>query len=214
MNRSRSGLIVVLVVLSVSISIVPSQAADYSKVGIRRGDWAVYSIAMTDHPPGMEGRLEVKSVIETKVILNFTIFNADGSVYNTYLISGNVSRGTNVAMFLIAPRLAVGDPIYPNATSSIDRVIFDYVAGGVGRTVNHATIETLIERTYDQYWDWATGIMVYWRMHAPGEVVVMTLNATSLWSPEATLASIVIAVIVVSVVAAVAAIDIHRRRQR
>jgi hypothetical protein len=218
-------------------------ATDFSKVGVRTGDWAKYSFVSTNKsmiPSGPEN-LSFTNVTGTMVTLNVTAYNPDGSENSSHVYAGNVSNSMeplyipgvgNVSLpilysFIIPANLSANDPIYDGAAISINDTESLTVAN-VSRVVNHvngtsAILGTPYER-YNMYWDKQTGIVVVGNAYIIGlnAWINMTLTATSLWHEVSvggpifglSLWQLLIIGGVVAVVVCVSVLLLVRRRRR
>jgi hypothetical protein len=176
---SRSNLVAALLVL-LAWSMIYSHAciaADYTKVGLNVGNTADYQTSVTGRAYNRT-HLLVYGIVGTVIYGNFTDYNPDNTVNQTYQIIGDILLGSNnIFFFFTAANLTAGDPIYSGASWTINETITMTVAG-TSRTVNH--IRTA-DGLFEAYWDKATGLMtklnawyIYW--------FNMTIISTNAWS--------------------------------
>jgi chitodextrinase len=141
------------VVLSFALAPTRVAAEDYTKIGVKVGDTAEYSVTMTG--------------VSTPMVIGFVIANVTGtsvtidSAGSTF-ISGNVSAGGNsIWMYLIAANLTAGDLLYVGAPYTINQTI-TMTAAGESRTINHLNVTATgmgLTVILEIYWDKMTGLM-------------------------------------------------------
>ena len=200
--------IAMLAILVMSTAVLTSStAADYSKVGVKKGVTATYSYALIGSKVN-KATFRFVNVTGTLVQVIDTFYNPDGSVNGTeFSLVSNVSTGQyGIYEFLICANLAANDPIYIGAPFAINETI-SMNAGGATRTVNHINA-TFYGSRVNEWWDKQTGIMVKLVAGAQN----FTLTSTSLWSPDITLLIISGVVVAVAVIAAVALLVRRHRR--
>jgi hypothetical protein len=180
----------------------PAAAADFSRVGVKTGDWVEYSFNTTNGSIfGNWNRFAVvfQNVTGVMAALNFTFFNPDGSENSSYIRSGNVSNSMatvqvqNMSVlepilffFLIPAGLSANDPVFDGAPFRINETTTT-VAGGTPRTTNHFSASvgdvSTIYLNMSIFWDKPTGLMVRTDLYINGiGWERLTLTSTSLWN--------------------------------
>jgi hypothetical protein len=194
-----------MLLVQVAFSTPAVSATDFSKVGVRSGDWAQYKVSESvnrtlaskmNFPIGslFSGRenLVFTNVTGTIVTINITLYNLDGSENSSRVVVGNVSNSLSTQYVkgygnftlpimwenIIPANLSAHDPIYSGASMSINETK-PMTVGNVSRVANHVNLTSIINSTtyykYSLYWDKQTGLMVS---------VQMYLSSLQLWVNE------------------------------
>jgi hypothetical protein len=169
-------------VLSAGIVVSPIAAANYSKIGVRTGDYAVYSTRYTLSTANRT-YVFVSNAVDTFSNLTITDYFADGSLQQSYAVFGNVSKGEALVWYWLVPaNLSAGDLIYDGASRKVNETITMMVAGA-SRSVNYVgyNIGTIV---FDIYYDRATGIMVRENIKTGYSWGNRTMISTNLWQPD------------------------------
>ena len=178
LKKFCSGILFSIVIVLAATS-SPSWAADYTKVGVRVGDFADYTVQISDSN-ATRMHLYVYGIVETTVYLNITTFDETGNLQSSYTIMGDIRDGFTFLFYryLITPHLQKDDPIYSGASIIIAETLTMEVAGA-SRSVNqYRTADSLIEC----WWDQATGIIVKLNLWFFGWINITSMISTSLWS--------------------------------
>jgi hypothetical protein len=195
-----TAILCMILVSSSALIFSPAAAADYGKVGVKAGDFAVYSAATTNS--SIFGNYSSVVVLFTNVTgvvvtLNATGFKSDGSKVSSVTLTGNVTDSmvtmyvvnTTVNMpilygYLIPTNLSANDPIFYGAPLTINRTT-TMLIGGYNRTVNNLnyTVEMYsISEALILYWDKLTGILVKSEAYISGTGWInQTLTFASMW---------------------------------
>jgi hypothetical protein len=171
-------------------------APDYTKVGVKVGDVAIYRYS--SGLPQNKTRLLVYGIVGSLVTFNYTLYNPDGSVASYGQPTIDVVTGAGAYYFLIAANLTTSDPVYSGWPIAINETTQMVVAGAL-RTVNHIIC---LGGSLNAYWDRATGLMTELHLGPPpasqaiessrdehhSERVLLwqnyTLLSTTAWSPD------------------------------
>jgi hypothetical protein len=171
------AIVAVLIVGSMSRSPL-CLAADYTKVGLAVGNTADYATSAS-YQTYNKTHLLIYGIVGTLIYGNYTDYNIDGSVNDTYQIVADVLAGGYYTYTrFIAANLTAGDPVYSSASMTINETIQMNVSG-IQRSVNHLNIPS---GYLDVYWDQATGLMTKLNLWLFGWLN-MTLISTDAWSP-------------------------------
>lgn len=176
--------LLLLSLIMLSITTLPTSATDYTKVGVKVGDTADYSYST----PTEAGRLRIhiQKIAGTTVTVGFSTLNPDGSEKPLGNVTGDLS-GTFNPLFgsLIASDLSQNDSIFPGSIYTIDKTT-TMIVTGVNRTVNHVSYSQTSgpsgnHQYLDAYWDKATGLSVKLNSTITGEFANASLisNLTS-----------------------------------
>lgn len=201
MSKTTFMFAVIALVLFSSSIIVTSQAADYTKIGVRAGDRADYSV---DRSGPDRLRIEVTEVTGVFVNITYTDYWSNGTVVDVSTARGDVSSG-DLAELLVCRGLQAGDQLYQGATGLYFNNTLSMEIAGATRTVN----EIILSGDQHIYYDQQTGIFA--RLVHPG-TANYTMISTNMWWPVDPMVLILIGGGVAAVaVVAVAAIVIRRR---
>jgi hypothetical protein len=189
--------------LASSLTVTPSKAADYSKVGVKVGDWAYYSAAFratgSVQPPPYSPfyiNLTITKIDRCNVTFSMVGYAANGTHAVIGSASGNISDGTPLetggylCMFLVVPNLWKAEPIYIGSPLSINDTGTMASCGDLRVFVHGNGTLSLFGFSFalDCRWDQATGIAMHENLiaTAPGGTAewTLTLVSTSLWSPS------------------------------
>jgi hypothetical protein len=182
-SRKSALLLLSLSLILFAATVQTSQAVDYTKVGVKVGDTADYSVTSQGGGTGFQNgtmHLEVKSVSGTIVSVDLS---GTGIVSGT-TVTGNISTGSgSIFPYLIASGLTAGDPLYSGSSISITTTATKSL-GGQSRTLNELTygFSFPVTGSYDLDWDRATGLMVEFNMTISSVSASIILTSTSLWS--------------------------------
>jgi hypothetical protein len=182
MKKTLPLFAVLALIFLASQMIVASQAVDYTKIGVRTGDAAVYSTRYTLSVAN-RSYVFVSNAVDTFANLTVTDFFADGSLQQSYALFGNVSRGDALLWYWLIPAyLNVGDLIYDGANRKINDTLMMRVCGA-SRSVNHVNYSsgTIL---FDTYYDRGTGIMVKQNIRISYSWGNRTMISTNMWQPD------------------------------
>jgi hypothetical protein len=176
-----------------SLTVTPCKAADYTKVGVKVGDWAHYSYStnITQYSSYTYINITIMNIERDNITFRLTLYNATPTATQNTVTWGNISSGENEEESpptwesLLAANLTKGDPLYDGSALWINDT-GTMIAGGNIRTCNHFT--GILSTTADNYyWDQSTGIIVKWNntvtVSGGHEYSRAILVSTSLWSP-------------------------------
>jgi hypothetical protein len=236
------ALISMILVLSVATFSTRVTATDFSKVGVKSGDWAnyLYTMANASTEYTIRETVNFTNVAGNTVTLNWTVYNINGTKRGSQVFVGNVS--TTLATFyvqgfgnmtapvmfeyIIPANLSAHDPIYSGAPYTINETV-PMVVANLSRQVNHLNVtqiapeyQTLLNMSINIYWDRETGITVAEDLYSPTTSMRnnMTLTSTSLWHQTSglTLQQVLLigggVIAIAVVVSAVLVIQRHRRK--
>jgi hypothetical protein len=146
----------IILVLSVTINIAP--AANYTKLGVQVGDYAVYKSSITSSTINKTVML-IYGIVGTTVYLNFTNYLPNGAIASKDQAITDTVGGSFVGWaYITASNLTANDPVYSGAAYKINETK-SMTIGGAARTVNHMNF-TGFGTYLDDYWDKTLGIMV------------------------------------------------------
>ena len=170
-----------------SFTVTTCKAEDYTRVGVKVGDWAHYSIdtnMTSSHWDFLN--LTVTNIDRSNVTINLVLYNSTNQ--NTVDLTGNLTSG-GIWGNLVSANLTKGDPLWIGSPYLINDTS-TLIAGGKARVCNHLDFTQYLLFFTDEedlYWDKATGILVrYNDISSTGsghDQVGYTLISTSLWSP-------------------------------
>jgi hypothetical protein len=194
---------------SVVASPVKVAATDFSRAGVKSGDWAKYFFTLSNASEEWRMRETVNftNVAGNTVTLNLTAYNLDGSKNASIVYVGNVSTSLATVhvpgygnltapmlwQYILPANLSAHDPLFSGGLYIINETI-PMMLLNAPRQVNHLNITqtSFFSLTPDEivnyYWDRQTGVMVLQEEHAFDMSMRsnMTLTDTSLWhQPEA-----------------------------
>jgi hypothetical protein len=153
-------------------------AADYTKVGVKLGNVADYETGVS-YAAYNRTQMLVYGIVGAVITLNFTVYNRDGTINQTFQIVGDPSiGGYPIFLYLIAANLTAGDPIYPWAAWTINETVTMTVAG-TSRTVNHLYLP---DGSFEAYWDKETGLMTKLNAFLYVAWYNYTMISTDAWS--------------------------------
>jgi len=208
LNKALPVFVVLTVLLVSSTFIVASRAADYTKIGVKVGDSANYSVESHAHSCDRL-QINVTEVTGTVVNLTYTYSWSNGTIVNSGHDRGDVSTGYHD--FLYCGGLKKGDLTYIGSTWYFnDTVTMEFA--GANRTVN------VLYASVTEYFDQATGMVVK-LVQSEGEDN-FTMISTNMWSaaspPGPTIDPTLLLIgggIVVAAIVVVAAVVMIRRRK-
>jgi hypothetical protein len=173
--------------LASSFTVTPSRAADYTKIGVKVGDWAYYSMSGNGTLAGYVN-VTITNIDRSNVTTSASMYATNGTLMDTYIFWSNISSGefgvdstkglitsTPSFWYLIVADLTKGDPIYLNSPYCLNDT-GTMITCGKARVYTHlnATFsvyynETMlgipigfyIDQPTDIRWDRATGIPIY-----------------------------------------------------
>jgi hypothetical protein len=166
-----------LLLLLVSTTCSVSRAADYTKVGVKQGTQATYSVSYIQQIGNSsdEDTLTVTVYIENVtapfVALNETAYWSNGTFYQTAVTTINVASGESAPhylfnVYLLAANLTKSDPIQLRPTAPTINDTTQMTVAGHQRTVNllnYTYIQTWSEYQHFGYrwmrWDKPTGLL-------------------------------------------------------
>lgn len=209
---SALAVLSLLLVLS-AVSATPL-APDYTKVGVKVGDTAIYRSSFT-LAPWNKTKILVYGIVGTVVTLNNTDYYPNGTIGNQGQMVCDVYAGSFlVFVYLIAGNLTTGNPLYSGSTFTINETSQIVVAGAL-RTVNHGYYSGGI---LDIYWDQVTGLMTQLHLFFFGWANY-TLLSTTAWGPDTvpsllnmTTIALIEGVVIIALVIALVIVASRRRR--
>jgi hypothetical protein len=178
-NVLVSTLAILSLLLMVSAPSATPLAPDYTRVGVKLGDSAIYRISDSIYPYN-KTRIVVHGILGPVVTLNRTFYNPDGSIWGQSQIPTDLITGIGLGIMLIAANLTTNDPIHSGDTIAVNETIQIVVTGAL-RTVNHANY---YGGHLDGYWDKATGLVTELRWSPGGHWMNYTLLSTTAWAPD------------------------------
>jgi len=215
MNKAYvSALAVFSLLLVLSAASATPLAPDYTKVGVRVGDVAIYRGSFSAQPWN-KTKILVYGIVGTVVTLNYTNYFPNGSIATEGQIVADINAGSTLsAAYLTASNLTTGDPIYAGATETINQTTQMTVAGAL-RTINHASY---YGGMFNAYWDQATGLMT--ELHLWFFVWGnYTLLSTTAWAPDTvpsllnmTTIALIEGIVIIALVIAIIYVASRRRR--
>jgi hypothetical protein len=181
-----------------SFTVTPTKAVDYTKVGVKVGDWAYYNFSQNTTllavPTGTTNiKMTITKIDGSNVTAGLTYYYANGSISGTVGLEGNITSGEYnttlpypvLGWFLLVPNLTKNDPVYSGAPYTINSTGM-WAFGGLARVYAYINI-TVSGVNQIGFIDQATGIND--AFNASGQVMGepfqfgWRLNSTSLWSP-------------------------------
>ncbi|WXG47020.1 MAG: hypothetical protein WED05_10235 [Candidatus Atabeyarchaeum deiterrae] len=216
------SLAAISLLLIAMIAVVPSSAADYTKVGVKAGDTAHYTLEVTNFTAGMTMSVYVKNVTGVMVGVNLTILNPDSSLNDTEMMLGNITDGSGFLFPfypLVASNLKQGDLIYDHPGNPAINETIPVNIAGYSRTVNFVNLTSDPANYMRIWWDQPTGLVVQIRMLL-SDMGMGSINATltsttafttSGGAPPYDITTMVIVIALVIIVVAGAAAGVHRR---
>lgn len=211
-----SALSLLSILLVCSVVTVPTSAADYSKIGVKAGDFSKYSATGPGVLNGSYATFLVINTTGTLVWINFTQFNPGGTINSTSEFDANITTGSGffIAYLLICPGLVAGDHIYNSSSWFTINSTFQMSVIGYTRTVNLVNL-TMGSQYLRWWWDQSTGLMV--RLLAdvgsgPVEFALMSTSAFGIFSDLVVM--LLIGGGIAAVVLIAAAVIIHHRRKK
>jgi hypothetical protein len=150
------ALLSILLVLTATTS--STTATNYTKVGVKIGDTAVYHSSFTGSTIN-KTVIQVYGIVGTQVYLNFTDYYSNSTAAPSYqMITDTFAGSFSGWVYLIASNLTANDPIYSGCAYKINETKTMSIGGGT-RTVNHLNA-TGWGFIINGYWDKTLGIMV------------------------------------------------------
>jgi hypothetical protein len=182
--KKKVHLTALTLMLLLILAIQPS-VSGYVQVGVKKGSWIEYQVAVTGTPPkehdAQWARMEVVNVKNTSVSLNVTTQFKNG----TYLyenVTLDLQSGNLGDDFFIPANLTPGEQFYDlhngNITINTTQIrTYDYTE----RTVVTANTSNT---TY--YWDQETGILLEANSTYPDQnfTIITIADKTNLWPPK------------------------------
>jgi hypothetical protein len=151
---------ILLSLMMLSTTALPTSAADYTKVGVKVGDTADY---VYSNPEG-NGIIQiyVQQITGTNVTLNINTINVHG--FTPSIVTGDLSGTINIIfLYLVASNLSQGDSAMQGSNQyTIDKTS-TMIVTGVNRTVNHISYtfsDPSGSYNLDAYWDKTTGLRI------------------------------------------------------
>lgn len=179
---------IVLTVLIVTMPVFSLAFADVS-VGVKKGDWIDYNVAITgnfeDHDATW-ARTEVTDVQGPVLYLNMTTLFINGT-YTYENITLNLQSGQLGDDFFIPANLSTGDVFYDARLGNITITGSEQKTyRGVERTVVTSTVYANKNEATVFYWDKQTGIMVEAHSNYSDINFTMTTfaNDTNMWRQQ------------------------------
>jgi hypothetical protein len=193
------SILVLSLALASSVTVTLSRAVDYTKVGVKLGDWAYYSYNCTGPRKVAQSSWSNINFTVTKIDrCNVTLLEKDyfhnGTLASVSQMWANLTDGTThngTISPLVVPNLAKGDQIYVGSKNQIndtgtmascgDLRVYAELSLSPSTGINIIAIS-------DARWDQATGIVIYSYVKLIGMIGIVTATATlvstSLWSPS------------------------------
>jgi len=220
-NVLVSTLAILSLLLVVSVVSATPLAPDYTKVGVKVGDIAVYHTVYSGSPDYVnKTTVEFYGTVGTEVTIHRNEYAPSGVHVSFASITGDISDGTGYAMYqyLVTPGLAVGDPIYSGAGFTINDT-HQMTVAGASRSINHIRI---FGGSPEVYWDQVTGLTTEVHVYMFSYWWNMTLISTTVWQPytppsllnPVTISLILVVVVCVLLVALVYVMRKGRRSRR
>jgi hypothetical protein len=153
------------------------------EVGVQKGNWIEYNVALTGSPPADHNvtwaRMEVTAVQGKAVKLNVTTEFANGTLlYENVTL--NLQTGQLGDDFIIPANLNTGDTFLDQYHGNITiSGVEERTYAGATRTVVYASTA---QSTY--YWDKATGILVEGISDFPDYTIHSIADKTDMWQPQ------------------------------
>lgn len=212
-KRISAVFALVLMLFCVSAVAVPLQAANYTKVGVKNGDWVSYSYSVSSPTIGSvsgSARIDITQVSGTQVAVSYQVTYSGHSATLTY--TGDISTGSgNICSFVIAANLTAGDPLYIGAAITINQTISMNIASAQ-RTVNYVTL-SVSGTSLSLYFDKVTGLLLKESLISSGTSITIEATSTSAFSADLS-SLLIIGGIGVGVVALVLVIIVAYRLSR
>jgi hypothetical protein len=146
------------IILVLTATTSSAMAANYSKLGVQVGDYAVYKSSLTGSTVNKTVML-IYGIVGTTVYLNFTDYLPNGAIADkSQIILDTVAGSFAGWAYITASNLTAHDPVYSGAIYKINETK-SMTIGGAARTVNHMNF-TGWGVYLDAYWDKTLGIMV------------------------------------------------------
>jgi hypothetical protein len=213
--------------LVLSFTATPARAADYTKVGVKVGDWAYYSADtnLTGVRQELYINLTVTKIDRSNVTGTWTSRFPNGTSGPSQVVWGNISSGAAgppgaipLLWYVMVPNLGQGDPVFVGSSVTVNDT-GTMVAAGAARVYVHVNV-TVSGGSQDFRMDQATGIgiqayVLVWT--GPNyQYIRWSLNSTSLWSPQAPFPLALLLAVGggIAAIAVVAAVVVWRRRGR
>jgi hypothetical protein len=171
--------VTILAVFSITTGIVCAEIL----VGVKKGNWIEYQVALTGSPPADHkvtwARMEVTGVQGKVINLNVTTQLANGTLlYES--VSLNLETGQLGDDFIIPANLKPYDTFLDQYHGSITITgVEERKYAGATRTVVYASTA---QSTY--YWDKATGILVEGTSEFPEYTLHSVADKTNIWQPQ------------------------------
>ena len=184
--KAFTALILASIVVYASVIAFPKLTYGETSVGVKKGDWIEYTIAMTGPPLDPIRNLtwyraEILEVDGAWFQVNKTALSVNG-VLSSSLWSFDLAEGQVRGWVIIPANLSTGDTFF-DAAKSLNITIEgeeQKTVLGANRTVTHASDPG---KVYLE-WDKATGVYVHSIAHTSNYTVIMTAFATNMWRPQ------------------------------
>lgn len=207
--------------------LVPTTVSAEISVNVKAGDWIEYKITYTSELPPPEKyqtwvEIEILSVQETSVTLNFTVEYSDGTQETTKITIDIEMESYYLGFFIIPANLENGATFYSGNEDigyiTVSEVEERTYASG-RRTVVYATVlEDGVTTAF--YWDKTTGVAL--EITEPRETYTVYVKAdkTNMWQaqpfglPIDRTGLYILTIVAIAIVATVAFLVIRRRRNK
>jgi len=184
--KAFTALILASIVVYASVIAFPKLTYGETSVGVKKGDWIEYTIAMTGPPLDPIRNLtwyraEILEVDGAWFQVNKTALSVNG-VLSSSLWSFDLAEGQVRGWVIIPANLSTGDTFF-DAAKSLNIIIEgeeQKTVLGANRAVTHASDPG---RVYLE-WDKATGVYVHSIAHTSNYTVIMNAFATNMWGPQ------------------------------
>jgi len=219
-----SGKLVLAITLTVLVGmLVSATASSEISVGVKKGDWIEYTIAVTGTPPSLPYltwiRLDFQSVEGSIVTVKATMNLSDGT-QDTQTMQANFATGSG-GTFVIPAEMKKGDTYYVEFMGGDTLTI-----GGVETRTYAGASRTVVYRNVSQYdmpptvyWDQATGVLVEASKSLTDYTDNMKAVATNMWQAQLIdstvfLVILIVILVVMGIVVAVAFFVVERKKKR
>jgi hypothetical protein len=194
----------------------PVQGVTYASVGVKKGDWAEYSVNYPGIPFLSRIRIDITSVSGSVVAFNETWYNTNGNVSQKFLLSFDITKpltSYDLAFSLISTNLTAMEPTCPGSDLMINSTRLMFFAGA-NRSCNVCYVNSNYgSHTLSGYyiWDQATGLFLAYNLTSEfsngGYTETEKIISTDLWpAPSGITAVGTTALIVIGVTTAAIAV--------